>query len=181
MKGHFNASNVYQKPPSSLNVSTLPAPPLWEFNASWANPIVEHINMLDPKPDYIYFNAGLWSPSGINQVLLDEAINVIQEADITPIFRTTTASHQDRPFPYEFDLDVCGHAIGNFTVEVSEDRPYLCHNMTWTQSLLQGTSANAPYYDKQHFKPRYNEIFNEQLLELIAEYEVNKIVVSSGR
>jgi len=170
-QGHFNGSTVYADRPASLGLRRRPPPPLWRPASSWSRVITDHVQHLQPKPKYVYFNAGIWVPSDLNRTQFDDFVNTIRQAGMVPIFRTTTqmrvypGGRPPNPCPNEFDLDVCGSTVGNYSVQGD----YLCHNMTWTQGLV--ATGNASYHDHCHFRPHVNAIFNEQLLELIAEYE----------
>jgi len=107
----------------------------------------------------------LWQPSGLDRPLFDELVEVILQVGMIPdLPHNDQDSKGQGTFPKQFDLDVCGHAAnGNFSL----DRPYLCHNMAWTQRLRR-----RPHYfpDGIHFKPFVNSMFVEQFLDLLAMY-----------
>jgi len=160
IQGHWDAWTVYQEKPASLDVDTK-LPPVWQFNESWADAVVHHVQQLRPKPNYVYFNAGLWRPSGLNRTQFNDLVHAVRAADMIPIFRTTTKSHESRMYPNDFDQEVCPH-VANYTTSGT----YWCHNMTWTKQLLPW--GDAAFQDPAHFRPSINTLFNQQLLELIS-------------
>ena len=116
----------------------------------------EHIQYLQPKADYVVFNAGLW-PHDLNDInLLHDIQAVFTKTNITSIYKTTTAqideSEQSLSDKFDsFEQPAC-HTIFDH-----------CINLNWTTQI----SGPEYYWDNHHFEAIVNQMFNEQMLELL--------------
>lgn len=135
-------------------------PRVWQYN--WAGIIREHIGKLEPKPEYVVFNAGHHPHDLRHPWVVDGIRKALDETNITGIYRTTTYPNYVRKASQfrkgSHDEMLCHRSRRSF--------PH-CLNVNWTASL------NGPehYYDRVHFKPHVNARMNMQLLEYLRDLE----------
>jgi len=155
--GHWQPHQPY-KNHSLTNITPGPTEPyVWE-TSNWAEIIREHIARLEPKPDYLVFNAGL-HPNRLREVQEHTEIReALQETGLIGIYKTTTyPKHIGPGMPHKdgsHDQLLC---------EVMEH----CLDMSWT-AALNGTEN---YYDQNHFKAHVNTRMNVQLLEFLEQLQ----------
>ena len=122
---------------------------LWEYN--WVDVILNHIGKLQPRPDFLVLNAGLWDHDLDNETILHEIQAACILLNISSIYKTTTPRDYQGIMVYAYEITAC---------EIFD----LCFNLSWT-----GDCFGSDYYldDGVHFLANMNQRFNEQLLLLL--------------
>ena len=123
---------------------------LWEYN--WVDVILNHIGKLQPRPDFLVLNAGLWDHDLDNETLLHEIQVACTSLNITSIYKTTTTTSNQTQGMIDraYEITAC---------EIFD----LCYNLSWTGDFL----GLDYYWDKKHFLANMNQRFNEKLLLLL--------------
>lgn len=90
--GHWDPETVFSRDQPSMDVqqSNTSAPFQWR-HSSWSNSIREHVAKLEPKPELLVFNAGLWKGHDLNDPnVLISIREALDESGIRGIYQTTT-------------------------------------------------------------------------------------------
>lgn len=164
--GHLDAATVYATNNTGNRIFVDRGPgrrETYRWRGDWLRALRDHILQLQPKPDYVVFNAGLWPP-GLNADNLSEMASLLQQHNVTGIYKTTTRTELQNDTASE-PHDVLGcHYL-----------PY-CFNLSWT-GRLHGADH---YADPTHFTPQINRQFNELFLDLLQQIEQEKARASSS-
>lgn len=130
--------------------------PLWNYN--WIDMIQYYIKDLQPRPQYMVLNAGLWENNFHNITLLYDIQKVCQLYNITSIYKTTTARRieniSDVINIYQYEQHAC-HIFD------------ICYNLSWTGNIME----DKYYHDHTHFIASINNKFNQQLLDIIYHHK----------
>ncbi len=143
--GHFFAGDVLMHRPAVLSTVS----PLWKLD--WPETITQHIAKLQPKPDFVVLNAGLWVNDYLNHGFQNAVVSALKAAGITGIWKTTTFLADKGYSPQSKQVD---EAMCNLMS--------LCLNLSWTKSL-----NSTSYWDNFHFNEPIYKRMNIQLLGLI--------------
>jgi hypothetical protein len=150
--GHWDPSQVY----NSHHAVNLTWPDVrgtafaWRFH-NWQDIIRLHLAKLDPKPKFVFLNAGMW-PHDLDNVTNVHAIRrALDEHGMVGIYKTTTKIKTDT-----------STNIDSYEIEACKILHY-CLDMSWTGTL----SNNSDYVDLKHFSALVNRRFNEQLIDLL--------------
>jgi hypothetical protein len=133
----------------------------WSYE-EWNMTMHHHIARLQPKPQFLLFNAGL-HPHDLHQKQVRQSIlEVTNRHHIIPIYKTTTYPNNRSVGLYNFSLTNHDATLcGNNTLF-----PY-CIDLSWTSQLF----GNEHYYDYYHFKPFWNQYMNVQTLLYIQQIQ----------
>jgi len=102
------------------------------------------------------FTEGVWPETELEKAvnvtaLFLEIRDILEEANIHGIYKTTTTARGNKPYLHP-PHDEVGCRI-----------MHSCLNLTWTEKLV-----GAPhYYDKFHFKPHADQWMNYQLWDIL--------------
>jgi hypothetical protein len=148
-QGHWEPGTVYDVNRTHFENATDYVPPLWQYN--WQDLILHHIAKLEPKPDVLVMNAGLWSNDLVPEVF--EAIrNVSDSVGIKAIYSTTTKTFT------ETDTNLLPHDVNG-----CKFLEY-CLDHSWTGNV---SKDDEHYRDNLHFRAGVNRVLVEQLLDLL--------------
>jgi hypothetical protein len=147
-----NQTSVGGASPGGYNESEVSTPYSWSFD-SWPDVVRNYVAHLDPKPDYLVLNAGLWAHHGLNEQVLAEIRAAADKVGITTIYKTTTNPQN----PAIQRLQLRGHDEAGCRLLQH------CFALNWTALVPPNH-----YWDGLHFFSYMNTRFNEQLLELLA-------------
>lgn len=149
-KSSWNATDVHNE---HLLVSDVPELNYVYNNANWTDFIQNFVSKLEPKPEYVIFNEGLWGPSYYDDpAVRKRIIQAISDAGMISVYKTTTRNRRQNfrdTKPKAYELDFC---------ELAD----LCYNVSWT-----GKVTKKFYWDWCHFHPPVYEYLNLQLFELL--------------
>jgi hypothetical protein len=124
----------------------------WAY-ASWVDFMREYLAKLDPRPEVLVINAGMWGPSGLEENgMLAGIRNVSDELGIVSIYKTTTKGKDDTEGTLESHDELGCRLLHH------------CILMNWTMKMHEDH-----FFDFIHFRSFSNTRFNEQLLELLAK------------
>jgi hypothetical protein len=152
--GHWDPSQVYNSH-HAVNLTSLDVQGkafAWRFH-NWQDIVRVHLAKLDPKPNIVLFNAGMW-PHDLDNV--DNVLAIRQALDehgMVGIYKTTTKTKTDN-----------STSIDPYEIEACKILHY-CLDMSWTGIL----SNNSDYNDSKHFSASVNRRFNEQLIDLLGK------------
>jgi hypothetical protein len=119
--------------------------------------ITEHIGKLDPKPEYLVFNAGIWPHELANSTVLESIKQALRTTGIVGIYKTTT-------FPNEvFDPATFQKTKLCHDADVCESMQNRCLDMSWTMNL----TGSKNYWDRFHFRSHVYTPMNLQFLKLL--------------
>ena len=145
MIGHWKPADVH----NPHNFSTSWVEPSWQLN--WSSLIQDHIAQLEPKPDYLVFNAGAWKHDLHDVRVQKSIVQALHETNITGIYKTTTfAKNMLRRGNFSYERTLC-------------DIMKHCFNISWTASVNA-----SEYTDNVHFRGDTYARMNRELLELLA-------------
>ncbi len=143
----------------------------------WNETIHYHIAQLQPKPQYLLFNAGLHKHDLYAPYIRQGILDATKRHDIIPIYKTTTYPNNRSIGLQNFALSdhdslLCG---GNESSSASNatrrtNVPSYCLDMSWTSQLY----GDDHYYDYYHFKPYWNYYMNLQTLLYIEQIELQR-------
>jgi len=150
--GHWSPLDVYE-PQIHTNLSSpnrldRVTPYLWRFN--WTQIIRHHLAYLQPKPNYVVINAGMWAHD-LNNVTLPAIRQALDDTGMIGIYRTTTKTLEDTStelMPH--DAEACQWI-------------HYCHDVSWTGNVTDPSE----YSDLKHFRANMNRIIGQQLLDLL--------------
>jgi hypothetical protein len=137
----------------------------FRFQGNWSTVIREHVAKLQPKPEYLVFNAGLHRHDLNDPEVQLDIQEALREANITGIYRTTTFKKDKNQMGQQFPHDsmLCGKVFP------------LCLDFGWTKELL----GEENYFDNCHFKPHVKKKMNLQLLDFLKDMTKGKKKLST--
>lgn len=151
--GHWDASGVYERHHLEANSSSY----LWRFD--WAETISNHLGRMNPKPDYVVLNAGIWKNNDLTAETFRTIRKALNNMDIKGIYKTTTRrSFETKTYSEPHDVEGCRVL-------------HHCLNLSWTGSL----PYRRNYWDPVHFVAHINTQFNFQLLDLLQTIQKQKL------
>jgi hypothetical protein len=128
----------------------------WTYT-NWNDTIHQHIAQLQPKPDYLIFNAGLHKHDLSNPEVPYSILNASLQNNMIPIYKTTTYPNYSLPIgkfhKAAHDKDLCGPVFRH------------CLDYSWTAPLR----GYKDYFDIYHLKPQHNQRMNLQTLKYLQE------------
>jgi len=141
-----------------INVTGYNLPYEWD-GYNWADIVVKHLALLDPKPTFVVFNAGLHAHDLTKRAVQQSLREAFQATNITGIYKTTTKTQQlNRKARFQrgrHDRALCGGRVfAN------------CLNLDWTGDLV----GPQFYYDDPHLKTDANNRMNQQLLDYLRDF-----------
>jgi hypothetical protein len=145
----------------SLDATALhDSPFLWTYN-TWSDMIQYHLANLQPKPQFVVINAGLWANHGLNEIVLSSIRQTLDDVGMIGIYKTTTKAANDITGPLR-NHDNFGCRLLHY-----------CLLYNWTAQLSQ-----MHYWDRLHFRAHVNNRFNDELLEIIKMIQHEKPITS---
>lgn len=158
MRGHWRPEAVFDETAKKVNILNAIQPNMipyeWDWE-SWGDTVTHHIAKLNPKPDFLVFDAGMHAHHWDKVQSLFDILRAAGSSGIRPIYKTTTfpkaATRSAIAGQKLHDNQLCG-----------SNTPY-CLNMSWTSDLERSTH----YADNHYFKPDVNKRMNLQLLEYL--------------
>lgn len=157
--GHWDPTQIYTNTTYRQEVGTKPAtlktyPPgyfLWA--GDWVQTIHMHIARLQPKPQIVVMNAGLW-PHDLadkNFTMLYQMRQALDQYGMIGVYKTT---HKK---------------LGDESTQLEEYEVVACRVMHYCLDLSWTGNINDPveYQDKAHFRPNVNRNMTVQLMELL--------------
>jgi hypothetical protein len=159
-KGHFSHTEVHAK----HNLSRVYIPPVW--NGDWGSVITHHIALLEPKPEYLVFNAGLWVHDLDDDAVRESIKQALRSTGIVGIYKTTTFTDEDFD-PATFKKEERCHDA--HVCELMQNR---CLDMSWTMNL----TGPLNYWDRNHFRAHAYTSMNLQLLKLLNDLHSGSFV-----
>lgn len=159
--GHWKPNNIFldknQQQHREMDFDKLQSDPfVWRYD--WPGLIREYLNNLEPKPDYLVFNEGLWIEHELNDAEVRHSIkDALDDTGITGIYKTTTLPNinsglakRSAGIVFNRHDDAMCELIGNVL------------DLTWTKDL-----GDEHYWDGVHFKPHVNRGMNKELLDFL--------------
>jgi hypothetical protein len=129
----------------------------YEWETNWRDTITEYLAKLEPKPEYVVLNAGVWSNDFGNPEFSESVAKALSDNGLKGIWKTTT--HGKRPHK---DSSLSHHPYHQTDVYMCQLLKR-CLDLTWT-----GIVDAELYWDEVHFlEPVYSHM-NAHLLSLIA-------------
>lgn len=128
--------------------------------SSWEGFIRDFVAKMEPKPDYMVFNSGLWDNqpkhneevSFRNSTEREKIVKAMKEANIVSIYKTTTkVKGETDPTMRDYEHEMC---------EIVD----YCLDLTYTSQI-----TNKHRKDRVHFREPIYSLFNIQLLDLISK------------
>lgn len=162
--GHWVPQDVYLH--HELNFGRQD-PFVWRYD--WPGLIREYLAKLEPKPEYLIFNEGLWIEHELGKEKVRQSIqDALGDTGIVGIYKTTTLPNINSGLAKRsagvvfnrHDQAMCD-LIGNYL------------DFTWTKDL-----GNEHYWDGVHFKPHVNRGMNMQLLDFLDNLKGQKSSLS---
>jgi hypothetical protein len=128
------------------------------ISSDWAEFITNHIGRMDPKPDYLLLNAGLWGHRFGEPEVRQGLVDAAKEVGIKTFWRTTTKRmHGTRGLPViESDRRMCKLLDGCINISFSD---FTHPDHYDTRRLGQDHPGAA------HFREPVSRIMNEMILD----------------
>ena len=125
----------------------------WSYR-NWTDIVSEHLARLEPRPDFVVVNAGLWKRSNLDDgETLPALRQILDKLGMIGIYKTTTRRRfEKRTISDPRDIRGCQWM-------------HKCLNLSWTGNL----TGRENYWDDTHFQANVNKVFNLQLLALLRE------------
>ena len=164
-----NNDNQKQQQHREMDFEKLQRDPfVWRYD--WPGLIREYLNQLEPKPEYLVFNEGLWIEHELNDADVRQSIqDALDDTGIIGIYKTTTLPNinsglakRSAGVVFNRHDDAMSELIGNVL------------DFTWTKDL-----GDEHYWDGVHFKPHVNRGMNMELLDFLQRLKDNKNQPSS--
>lgn len=149
VNGHWDAKEVYVKQSLSLQDDSVP----YQYQYNWTQIIRDYVSEMDPKPDYLVFNAAAHPHDLGDKTVQQSIVQALNEAGITGIYKTTTYPKIKGKFQGAHDDELC-RAVGH------------CINLNWTRSV-----PRKYYLDSLHFNSKVNTVMNKQFLQYIDTFD----------
>lgn len=127
--------------------------------STWEGFIRDFVAKMEPKPDYMVFNSGLWDhqPEHNEEVSFRDSrkrnkiVQALKDAGIVSIYKTTTkAKGETDPTMRHYEHEMC---------EIVD----YCFDLTYTSQIPKEYRM-----DRVHFREPIYSLFNIQLLDLIS-------------
>jgi len=135
----------------------------WRYD--WPGLIRHYLNDLNPKPDYLIFNEGLWIEHELGNAQVRQSIkDALDDTGIVGIYKTTTLPNINS-----------GLAKRSAGVVFNRHDDAMCElidnvlDFTWTKDL-----GGEHYWDGVHFMPHVNRGMNMELLDLLKRLDARK-------
>jgi hypothetical protein len=127
----------------------------FKFLGNWSTVNREHVAKLQPKPEYLVFNAGLHHHDLNDPKVHRDIRDALREANITVIYRTTTFMRDNnwKTQKSPHDSMLCGKVFP------------LCVDFGWTSEL----TGKKDYSDDCHFKPHVKKENEFKLLDFLKD------------
>ncbi len=155
--GHWDPKLIYSTNHNSSVYNAVHETPdnyLWQHK--WPGIISDHLAMLQTRPRYVILNSGLWNGRDLNVRVFTDIRKALDKNNMIGIYKTTTRREKEtNASHYKHDEEGCAilHA---------------CLDLSWTANV----SGPENYFDQTHFSAKINRRFNEQLLRLLIQLEM---------
>lgn len=160
--GHWQPEEVYKK--HVLDFEQLQTDPfVWKYD--WPALIRKYLSKLDPRPDYLVFNEGLWIEHELGDEDVRQSIkDALDDTGIIGIYKTTTLPNINSGLAKR-SAGVVFNRHDDVMCDMFEN--YL--DLTWTKDL-----GDEHYWDGVHFKPHVNRGMNMELLDKLQKLRAKK-------
>jgi len=156
LNGHWRPKEVFSGP-MMLGDDFIP----YNFHYNWSETIRDFVGQLDPRPDYIVFNAGLHPHDLAEKEVQQSIVQALNDTGINGIYKTTTLPRKSKRSIKKFlnsdhakhDAEMC-RLVGH------------CFNLSWTFSIRR-----KHYLDNSHYTSEVNTIMNKQLLRYLQDFD----------
>jgi hypothetical protein len=153
--GNLNPAAV----PAHLDLSVNYTTPLWQ--SDFADTITNHVALLQPKPEWLFMNEGIWKNAFGNKTYRDRVVNALDTHAIKGIWRTTTFDRKGSLASYLNNVN--DNKGGNVDHMMCNYTSIVCMDISW-----QRDAPEHLYFDLWHgIEPLYRK-YNEQLLAILA-------------
>ena len=139
-----------------------PTPEAWQ-HYDWVDFIRQELGTMDPRPDMVVLNAGLWKSTGFDEAYAHNVSQALQDIGIRPehaFWRTTT---------YIIPNHIAGNTTQHAFVGNREVDERMCRILGGTCIDMEFTSQwhRDQFSDYRHFFEPGNRIMNEEILQTL--------------
>jgi hypothetical protein len=151
--GHWHPEDVYKQ--HKLNFGEQD-PFVWRYD--WPGLIRNYLAKLEPKPEYLVFNEGLWIEHELGDPEVRQSIkDALDDTGIIGIYKTTTLPNINSGLAKR-----SAGVVFNRHDQAMCDLIGLYLDFTWTKDL-----GDEHYWDGVHFKPHVNRGMNVELMDFL--------------
>ena len=160
--GHWHPQDAYK--PHELDFDKLQNDPfVWRHD--WPGLIRNYINKLEPKPEFLVFNEGLWIEHELGNEEIQQSIkDALEETGIIGIYKTTTLPNINSGLAKR-----SAGVVFNRHDDAVCEKIGICLDFSWTKDL-----GDEHYWDGVHFKPHVNRGMNMELLDMLQKLKEGK-------
>ncbi|CAB9507687.1 expressed unknown protein [Seminavis robusta] len=164
--GHLLPEEAYVQHRHAMDFDRLQTDPfVWRHD--WPGLIRNYLNEMNPKPDYLVFNEGLWIEHELGDEDVRQSIkDALDDSGIIGIYKTTTLPNinsglakRSAGVVFNRHDDAMCELIGNYL------------DFSWTKDL-----GDEHYWDGVHFKPHVNRGMNMELLDMLQKLKQGPVV-----